>query len=347
MEITIIHGTWAKKPQWANGNSLLRKSLKSNFPDIKVNTFNWSGSNRVSKRKEGEQQLIQFLKDRNTEQFLIAHSHGGNLAVGAIQDKSLEIKGIVTMGTPFFFIIKRDIRWLIEFISKASGISLIIVSFLIFFSSMKSTLWVIVLSIMGLLLIVFSKKITTTLDNNSNKADPEYSNEPPLLSLISGEDEAIGWLQFFDNLSNLPSLLLGKWAFRIFLIAIYFISIFKFYDQIATIIGSFGYSPSVFSFFMASLFVLVAFYIVLVTLSFLLSSTLRGLSQGSNIISKTNLTERVAVTLTPIGYKNVEFRNIVLATNLKTTLAHSALHSDQKTIDIIIDWMRLKIAEHN
>jgi alpha-beta hydrolase superfamily lysophospholipase len=68
---------------------------------------NWGGWNRVGTRKRGAALLSQHLRESSLSEgerrFVIAHSHGGNVAMYAVRDKEAAARtaGIVTLATPF------------------------------------------------------------------------------------------------------------------------------------------------------------------------------------------------------------------------------------------------------
>src|SRR5208337_5070958 len=68
----------------------------------------WSGRNTHRARIAASDDLKSLLKEafekrRQSHHYLIAHSHGGNVALYSLADKSVSegLTGIITMGTPF------------------------------------------------------------------------------------------------------------------------------------------------------------------------------------------------------------------------------------------------------
>jgi hypothetical protein len=106
--ITMVHGTFAKNATWINPASPFGRSLRDRLPPAHVEAFDWSGSNSVKARAEASEQLRARLRKLcgdypNAHHAIIAHSHGGNVALAALADEELAGKmlGIVTLGTPF------------------------------------------------------------------------------------------------------------------------------------------------------------------------------------------------------------------------------------------------------
>jgi len=80
-----------------------------------IRRFPWSGANRNSDRIEAGKRLAAALKENlasypDAAHFVIAHSHGGNLALYALNDPRLQqgLSGIICMNTPFISATRRD-----------------------------------------------------------------------------------------------------------------------------------------------------------------------------------------------------------------------------------------------
>jgi hypothetical protein len=107
--ITLVHGTFAKNALWIQPESdfcsLLKKNLKGT---ILFQPFVWSGVNSHKARSIAAAELATKLADSIVEfpesnHCVVAHSHGGNLALQAQANKLVRgrLTGIVTLGTPF------------------------------------------------------------------------------------------------------------------------------------------------------------------------------------------------------------------------------------------------------
>ena len=127
--ITLIHGTFAPGAGWANKeDSALRKALLAAFPDqVECRSFNWSGKNTHEARLMAAGEFAAYqqavaLSDPGIPNFVITHSHGGNVALYALAANGPSPAGIITMGTPFITCEPRNL--------KASGSLLRLVWFL-------------------------------------------------------------------------------------------------------------------------------------------------------------------------------------------------------------------------
>src|SRR4029077_18802808 len=106
--IILVHGTWARgffpkrrevslyppnKRWWFEEGSQFRAgldvALKRASLDWQIRAFLWSGANSVHARDDAARelagQLRKDLDDPNGTAFIIAHSHGGNVALRALQ----------------------------------------------------------------------------------------------------------------------------------------------------------------------------------------------------------------------------------------------------------------------
>lgn len=116
--LTLIHGTWAPHAPWTLPDSPLRKALAGQLGDrIAFETLEWSGANTHRARREAAQKLRAQLADSIAanplaRHFLVAHSHGGNVALYAMADATLRqhIAGIACLNSPFICALKRNTK---------------------------------------------------------------------------------------------------------------------------------------------------------------------------------------------------------------------------------------------
>ena len=115
--LTLVHGTWPDPHGWISARSFLRRGLASRLGDVTFREFTWSGANRHVARREGGVNLARFIREGREEHpdarhFVIAHSHGGNVALYAMRDPAAHtaLDGIVTISTPFISAQRRDLR---------------------------------------------------------------------------------------------------------------------------------------------------------------------------------------------------------------------------------------------
>ncbi|MBV9782874.1 MAG: hypothetical protein JO264_03560 [Acidisphaera sp.] len=125
-QVYLVHGTWGRgfrpgktllgrrlaRPIWSEPGGYfhddLKEALSAHGFRPRMNTVNWSGSNSVLERDRMAQQLGKRLDedaavDPACLQIVIAHSHGGNIALEAARRyrRTETDLHIVTLATPF------------------------------------------------------------------------------------------------------------------------------------------------------------------------------------------------------------------------------------------------------
>jgi hypothetical protein len=115
--VTLIHGTWGSGAAFLKAESIFQSDLRERFgSNITFTRSSWSGRNSQKARLEGQQKLQSDLSSilqahPNSIHVLAAHSHGGNTALYALNNPSLnrQISGLICMGTPFITRLPRNI----------------------------------------------------------------------------------------------------------------------------------------------------------------------------------------------------------------------------------------------
>jgi hypothetical protein len=91
--ITLVHGTFARDAPWTRSDSALSTSLRQ--AGCHVTQFAWSGRNSHRARSDAAKGLVAHLRQQLTEHprarhWVIAHSHGGNVALHAAEQVRAE-----------------------------------------------------------------------------------------------------------------------------------------------------------------------------------------------------------------------------------------------------------------
>ena len=123
-KITLIHGTFAAESEWVLDDedttpegfrgrlrSELGEDTSFNVPEPwGSNSFfgkfkDLTNSARLAGAENLKRELLQHKRVAGEKHFLLAHSHGGNVAMYALQDKQVQQKvdGLICMATPFLF----------------------------------------------------------------------------------------------------------------------------------------------------------------------------------------------------------------------------------------------------
>ena len=132
--ILLVHGTFAREAAWTREGSLMYAALSRRFPEARLERFEWSGANSVLERGDASMALRTDLISRiNNGQrvYVVAHSHGGNVALNAIthlEPLQIDQVALCCLATPFFHAKKRQIeilgRW--PLIWGFSGIGIVL-----------------------------------------------------------------------------------------------------------------------------------------------------------------------------------------------------------------------------
>jgi hypothetical protein len=106
--LILVHGTFAPSAPWTQDGSALRSVLAARIPDAQFETFEWSGQNSHHERLAAGQALGKLVVElcsghSDTKCFILAHSHGGNVALYALKDPRVaeRVTGVVSIATPF------------------------------------------------------------------------------------------------------------------------------------------------------------------------------------------------------------------------------------------------------
>ncbi len=142
--VTLVHGTFDRRANWTRATSPLASELAARLPGrTGAQTFVWSGRNSHRARVDAGRRLARRL-DANARlhpgarQVVIAHSHGGNVALYALRHRQTTTPvDIACLATPFLVCRdRRDISpithlaWIIMSIMLAFYLVLMVLSFL-------------------------------------------------------------------------------------------------------------------------------------------------------------------------------------------------------------------------
>jgi hypothetical protein len=253
--ITLVHGTWPRNwwrdavltrfygkwpssvlPKWlwfADGSEFrnrLTAALSKRGLSAQMSPFLWSGANSVRERDKAAHELVEHIRAKQSDyptsiQVVIAHSHGGNVALraldrlGVARDKIF----IATIATPFVEILPAKLpptemrRRFIMLIAIMVGIQVLwpLNNNLVF------VLWLLLAFSLGLPLGAFEStigKYTIKVDELVGLTSLSSSvRNHPILVLRAVDDEAslaLGAAAIGNRLSRL----LATWWLRIWLL---------------------------------------------------------------------------------------------------------------------------------
>ena len=217
--ITLVHGTWAGTSGWVATGSFLRRELEQRFPHVTFRAFQWAGTNTHAARTEAGTRLAQFIRDGSAQHphaqhFIVAHSHGGNVALYAMQDPAARdlVSGIVTLGTPFIHVRRRDRGRYIE----ATASLMLVVAALVLFALLGALglgrlrgVWLIGAAFLIVKMTPrFSRWLTETAtreqDDILGMLQPPAIDGSKLAVLCTDGDEAGRWLRTWDVVAQGP-----------------------------------------------------------------------------------------------------------------------------------------------
>lgn len=115
--VTLVHGTWAQDAAWTREGSQFCIHLddelrKRGAASVRFTRCNWPAGDSHEDRRVGSillhkhlrRQVREFPASEDNLHFVVAHSHGGNVALRTIRRSPLlksEVSGLVTLATPF------------------------------------------------------------------------------------------------------------------------------------------------------------------------------------------------------------------------------------------------------
>lgn len=113
---TLVHGTWGQRSRWTGASSPLSRALLRVGDDVALVPFVWSGGNWASSRRHAAERLrahlaAVFAAYPQAAHYVIAHSHGGNIALYALRhwEPGRQLSGLVCLSTPFLCIRRRSL----------------------------------------------------------------------------------------------------------------------------------------------------------------------------------------------------------------------------------------------
>lgn len=239
--LIAVHGTFAgpvKNPdadhhkEFYNRNSGFASELKQSLEQNEWNlidwlSFTWSGENLESHRIENIPKLASFIEehceDQSAEILIIAHSHGGNIALDTVVSMTQrENISLVTCGTPFSHCEPVSLKDLLPITvgtlcaaTLAAGFGVFAVAHVVQEPYFTPAIFLVLLTAYSVASIFFLKLVRdrNTILKSRNKFCPE---QPKVLLISHPDDEAISLLNS-ETCVNVPNGIFLKSAERLFL----------------------------------------------------------------------------------------------------------------------------------
>lgn len=140
--VTLIHGTFASDADWTQPDSPLARQLTERCDgELLVSPpFVWSGNNSHQARLQAGLELAEHLKEQvarhpKARHVLICHSHGGNVALYALRKGKLRrrIHSVVCLATPFIHCSPRNFTIGLQSIGLVFGGIVAVTTFVLLF----------------------------------------------------------------------------------------------------------------------------------------------------------------------------------------------------------------------
>ncbi len=124
--VVLVHGTFGKHAAWLGRDAPFRRTLDAALGRrAAVYGFCWSGSNSHVKRLAAAARLADRIGRVSSgdggQVFVVAHSHGGNVALHAAARVPGAVGGVVTLATPFLYFSSRHLPRLRIHLTAAVG----------------------------------------------------------------------------------------------------------------------------------------------------------------------------------------------------------------------------------
>ena len=203
----LVHGTFSNSSIWLKLKDSIREKEQCFIFD-----FNWDGMNKFDSRRDASIKLRENLVELrirypDQEIIIIAHSHGGNIAVQALNDTFFKINyRLICLATPFFLPHKRKIN---------SFANLFVIYLFIFLFALvcsiisqnydfmlKATIFIFIIYLSSTILKIPNWIVNVQEDIYNEQT---YKNcQTPILFQCYKFDEAEWWLTSINQFFELP-----------------------------------------------------------------------------------------------------------------------------------------------
>ena len=363
----LVHGTWARKSEWTKAGTKFRAQLSNALDgDCEFTRLEWRGGNRQRDRLAATSDFTKHLESDidlsvNTSLFVIAHSHGGNIAATAASDPVVgsRITGLICLNTPFIVRLKRNLNtWMLRLL--VLGLTPFPISMLLSAAGPQGGLlwlqgtWPLLATSVATMALCFLAIFTTAKDVRSKQGRAQYMETGgircPVLCIRSAGDEATGGLGVLEAIAELPHALLHPLVLSLIFVVFLILT------------GSGVLSSVPFQYVMADsgwwhwFIVCLASTLIYTSLGAILVDILahlsgwflKGLSLGLDLSAphyRDSLFTRVTVSLTPLAAENLSFLEVG-GTEDASILTHTDVYNDKDVIQAIAHWCKEKTTTH-
>ncbi len=332
-----------------------------------MEAVNWGAGNSFAQRRDGALLLRRHLLEHSEyEHFVIAHSHGGNVALRAADGDDALFKGLICLNTPFLGVLGRNQQLL----SNIGVMGLGSAGFMLYGFWLRDGFgWSLLYCLLGIIALTMILTSVYLLIRKwvLRRGEGFYCRmleSTPIYCLSTPDDEAYGALAFFSSLQNFifltlaTPLIFNKAIGTIIGLLIIFEILPFIYLPWDIITGNYHYTldfletlPSsamtgnpwqpviaigiAFFVYMVSAAYYYGFYAIASLVVLMVLAAIVTLSQGQ-LAPLAGLFYRFIVTLVPLSCSNTKFEEIE---GDQTPLRHSSLYGDRVTISKMMQWM--------
>jgi hypothetical protein len=384
--VHIVHGTFDRSSKWAGDDSVLRAELSIQLRSkVEFVRHKWSAWNTHRSRTAGALKLSENVRaavDKNptASHFIIAHSHGGNIALSALRTDELQqaVKGIVCVNTPFYHVTSRQVDFFSLFLLRNFGLAIVFYAaiFAVFaflspqmreeapkmFSDAPTYALIIFAAIFltalvaGIYFAARPSRVASCLADRQRRAIEStrlpQNNFTPVLCLWTAADEVFELFLILEGITAIPFFFLQK-SFLYFVygaaasivIFIFFTTVFAVLDGRMDPLGVLLSAPLFMLFFGLATATVVAFVaFTAYYFGFILNILLRLIPMGFGIASAFNsLFVRTSFGRVPLTATHIRFVEIA---SPPMFLNHSGLLYDRDTMRLASRWLANPQATH-
>ena len=361
----LVHGTFATKAPWTDPDSTFCSKLKAGMGgNVSFETFNWSGGNSHASRIAAAKELVLLLERQyandNVQKVIIAHSHGGNIAMYALRElgeKAAEFN-LVTMATPFlnaegneYTAVLQINLFMIPFLLSTFLIAAVAFVFNYFVRKFEIE----AISVAVYICLQFYKPLLKRLNKSAERIEARVKQLVSelsfarkkyvrMLTIIDRRDEITIWFRFLSRLWMIIAKV-QKWFLVMIILLAGFGIIWQLFGLVEGIFSSFGKLKLVNEGIMenASFFFMLTLVLCLGSLVALTAVALILTFLKSNIaaLGPESWLHKIFITInpspTPEGYKKITYirhKSSLISFSLK----HSIYNNDV-VIGKIVNWV--------
>jgi pimeloyl-ACP methyl ester carboxylesterase len=375
--MTLVHGTFAPRAAWTRADSAMAKALVREFgPRTLIRSFDWGGRNSHDARRAGGLNLARQLEEElsrypSARHFVIAHSHGGNVALYALKSPAVErgLTGMVTIGTPFIRCSPREITRALKVMSVATPHVILMtmlplsVTVLLTIFDLRPSIWTFLLAFIGTILAARAGRALAERAAAFLKYEAKYrildsqvdtitalrlpdSSRVPLLCLVASGDEARFYLRLLHRLSEVPYTL---WSLSTAIVAyaacsiglVFLVTIGN--DPLGMIDEQGAVGRPIDIIFMALLFPFVILAFVAVLTQVVMAVTPKFVRAHSAGFGRESIFANWFVSISVSERPDGHWLNCRLLANLPVRtgglLRHSRLYGDESSIRLLTQWL--------